>query len=468
MGWPEATPSGVHMAIDAGLAPLEAWRHGQHGAGTQVRGGDGRLQWHWPGAGVAAGARGVCAGAGGPAHRTHPGDGGSAPAGAWGALGGAGGGSLRARGRAHGGERAEGAPAGRRGAGEQRGLRPGRELRGAAGGAAGGDVGFERPGAHRAHPRAGAGDGGEEARVRAERGLVWRPSMPGPFMSVYYASKAYVLSFSTALHAELRGQGVTVRRCARGTPRRSSPRGRPSTTRPRLFSGPMGTSNARQVAEAGWRGLQRGKAVVIPGSATGSRGLVHAAGAAGAAAAHRRVHERERALRGAFHERGQTGGHGQAVPFVPGADAAVLRGGGRAGSLPVVPGHLAGRGRAPEVLLKDAVAAAGGGPERAPVRLLRAPDAHRAASRGRVGGDVRALPGPLPGRGRAGAPHLRDGGGRRRSAANVSPEQRFFFFYCVAAASASRSTRRATARAGCTARAAPPTRSRPPPRRSSR
>jgi short-subunit dehydrogenase len=33
---------------------------------------------------------------------------------------------------------------------------------------------------------------------------------PGPFMSVYYASKAYVNSFSEALHYELKGTGVTV------------------------------------------------------------------------------------------------------------------------------------------------------------------------------------------------------------------------------------------------------------------
>ncbi len=33
---------------------------------------------------------------------------------------------------------------------------------------------------------------------------------PGPFMAVYYATKAYVLSFSEAIAEELRGTGVTV------------------------------------------------------------------------------------------------------------------------------------------------------------------------------------------------------------------------------------------------------------------
>ena len=34
--------------------------------------------------------------------------------------------------------------------------------------------------------------------------------IPGPLMAVYYASKAYVLSFSEALNEELRGSGVNV------------------------------------------------------------------------------------------------------------------------------------------------------------------------------------------------------------------------------------------------------------------
>ena len=34
--------------------------------------------------------------------------------------------------------------------------------------------------------------------------------MPGPGMAVYYASKAYVLSFSEALHQELSPRGISV------------------------------------------------------------------------------------------------------------------------------------------------------------------------------------------------------------------------------------------------------------------
>ena len=36
--------------------------------------------------------------------------------------------------------------------------------------------------------------------------------LPGPGMAVYYATKAYVLSFSEALHHELAGRGIRVTR----------------------------------------------------------------------------------------------------------------------------------------------------------------------------------------------------------------------------------------------------------------
>ncbi|HEX5746926.1 MAG TPA: SDR family oxidoreductase [Archangium sp.] len=88
---------------------------------------------------------------------------------------------------------------------------------------------------------------------------------PGPFMSVYYASKAYVLSFSTALHGELKGQGVRVTALCPGFTETEFAARAGEHQKARLFSGPMGTSTARQVAEAGFRGLMRGKPVVVPG-----------------------------------------------------------------------------------------------------------------------------------------------------------------------------------------------------------
>src|SRR2546427_7374658 len=53
------------------------------------------------------------------------------------------------------------------------------------------------------------------AMLAAKRGRILNVAstaafQPGPFMAVYYASKAYVLSFSEALAEELSGAGGTV------------------------------------------------------------------------------------------------------------------------------------------------------------------------------------------------------------------------------------------------------------------
>ncbi len=52
--------------------------------------------------------------------------------------------------------------------------------------------------------------------------------MPGPYMSVYYATKAYVLSFSEALATEVDGSGVSVTCLCRDRPIRTSSTGRTS------------------------------------------------------------------------------------------------------------------------------------------------------------------------------------------------------------------------------------------------
>ncbi len=84
----------------------------------------------------------------------------------------------------------------------------------------------------------------------------------GPFMAVYYASKAYVLSFTDALHQELKASGIRVTALCPG----------PTATE---FFGVAGAGGGRlakmatdpvAVVRAGLAGLARNKAIVIPGA----------------------------------------------------------------------------------------------------------------------------------------------------------------------------------------------------------
>jgi short-subunit dehydrogenase len=85
----------------------------------------------------------------------------------------------------------------------------------------------------------------------------------GPHMAVYYATKAFVLSLSEALHQELKGTGVHVTALCPG----------PTATE---FFDVAGAANSRlakmgadapSVVRAGLRGLDRNRAIVIPGLA---------------------------------------------------------------------------------------------------------------------------------------------------------------------------------------------------------
>jgi short-subunit dehydrogenase len=83
---------------------------------------------------------------------------------------------------------------------------------------------------------------------------------PGPIVNVYYASKAFVYSFSYALANELNGTGVTVTTLC------------PGTTRTEFFERarfhmkrPFPLMEARLVALQGYRGMMQGKRVVVPG-----------------------------------------------------------------------------------------------------------------------------------------------------------------------------------------------------------
>jgi short-subunit dehydrogenase len=85
---------------------------------------------------------------------------------------------------------------------------------------------------------------------------------PGPLMAVYYATKAYVLSFSEALGNELEGTGVTVTALCPG-PTASGFQARAEMEDSKLVLG--GLMPAAEVAETGYRAMMRGKAVEVPG-----------------------------------------------------------------------------------------------------------------------------------------------------------------------------------------------------------
>jgi uncharacterized protein len=86
--------------------------------------------------------------------------------------------------------------------------------------------------------------------------------LPGPGMAVYYASKAYVLSFSEALRRELAPRGVRVTvLCPGPVPSEFQAR---AGFEPGFDSAVLNVS-ASDVAQAGYRGLMTNKRAVLPG-----------------------------------------------------------------------------------------------------------------------------------------------------------------------------------------------------------
>lgn len=86
---------------------------------------------------------------------------------------------------------------------------------------------------------------------------------PGPGMAVYYATKAYVLSFSVAIAVELEGTGVTVTALCPG-PTRTGFAEVAGAGRSRLFARSRGM-DAGRVARAGYRAMARGRKVAVVG-----------------------------------------------------------------------------------------------------------------------------------------------------------------------------------------------------------
>jgi len=86
---------------------------------------------------------------------------------------------------------------------------------------------------------------------------------PGPLMAVYYATKAYVLSFSEALAEELEGSGVTVTALCPG-PTETGFQKMAQMEGSKLVKGKI--SDAASVAKFGFAALMKGERVVVPGT----------------------------------------------------------------------------------------------------------------------------------------------------------------------------------------------------------
>jgi len=89
--------------------------------------------------------------------------------------------------------------------------------------------------------------------------------MPGPWMTVYHATKAFVLSFSEALAVEAKGSGVSVTTLCPG-PTETNFESRASTGAGiKVFRKFGKLPTARQVAQYGWKSMMKGKTVAIHG-----------------------------------------------------------------------------------------------------------------------------------------------------------------------------------------------------------
>ena len=87
---------------------------------------------------------------------------------------------------------------------------------------------------------------------------------PGPLMAVYYATKAYVISFSEALANEVRNSGVTVTCFCPGATHTGFAK-RTGNDKSRVFK-QLGGMNVERVALDGYRAVMEGRTLAISGA----------------------------------------------------------------------------------------------------------------------------------------------------------------------------------------------------------
>jgi short-subunit dehydrogenase len=104
----------------------------------------------------------------------------------------------------------------------------------------------------------GQAGGGRILNVSSTAGF-----MPGPQMAVYHATKAYLLSLSEAVAEELRGSAVTVTALCPGATKTNFAHDAGMEDIP-LFTWTR-PADAGAVAEAGWRGMKRGRRILVTG-----------------------------------------------------------------------------------------------------------------------------------------------------------------------------------------------------------
>jgi short-subunit dehydrogenase len=87
--------------------------------------------------------------------------------------------------------------------------------------------------------------------------------LPGAYMAVYYASKAYVLSFTEAIATELEGTGVTATTLCPG-PTESEFQDRAAMQEVKMFD-PKSLPTAAAVARYGYEAMERGQRIAVHG-----------------------------------------------------------------------------------------------------------------------------------------------------------------------------------------------------------